>query len=235
MSRVPAYRIVYDDLKSKIIEGFYKKGALIPCETQLDEMYNVSRTTVRKAVSLLAQEGYITVKQGFGTRVTNNKTVQNLNCLTSLTETLKRKGYDVSVEGVYVEDIKADVFLSEQFGADEGTPLVCIYRTHLADGSPVAVARNYILRSLVPGIKEKQGEIISLYKFLKENYNLTYTLAKDTISACGASYEEARLLGVEPNTALLTVNRKCYIDDSVCELALVKIIASRYEFEIFTN
>lgn len=235
MSKIPSYRIVYNDLKSKIVDGLYQKGDLLPCESQLDEIYHVSRTTVRKAIGLLMQDGYITVKQGFGTRVVNNKTVQSLNCLTSLTETLKRKGHEVSVDGVYVEYIKADAFLAEQFELSEGADLVCIYRTHIADGKPVAIAKNYIVKDLVPGIKEKQSQISSLYQFLKEQYHISYTLAKDNISACNANYEEARVLRVEPNTALLTVNRKCYIYDRVCELALVKIIASCHEFEIFAQ
>ena len=235
MSRIPAYRTVYDDLRTKIVEGFYKKGDLLPNETQLDEIYGVSRTTVRKAVEMLVQDGFISVRQGFGTQVINNKTVQNLNCFNSLTETLQRKGYEVGVQGIYIEDTKADAYLSEQFGIDMGTPLVCIYRTHLADGKPVALARNYILRKLVPGIHEKKKEIMSLYRFLKKEYDIVYTLAKDTISACSANYEEAQVLDIDPGEALLTVNRKCYIGDSVCELALVKIIASQHEFEVYTK
>lgn len=235
MARFPAYRIVYEDLKKKITNEEYKKGELLPNESQLDEIYNVSRTTVRKAIQMLVEDGYIKVKQGFGTIVTTNKTVQNLNCFNSLSETLKRRGYTVEVEGVEVREVYADEFLAKQFDVAKGFPLICIYRTHLADGVPVAIARNYILKELVPGIKSRASEIVSLYSFLKNNYGITYDAALDTISACNSDYEEAKLLGVETGVALLTVNRKCYINERVSELALVKILASRHEFQVYTN
>jgi len=235
MRRVPEYQRVYDDLKNKITDGSYKKGEVIPNESQLEEIYAVSRTTIRKAVSMLVQDGLISVKQGFGTTVLNDKTSQNLNCFNSLTETLKRRGYKVGVRGVYLEEIAADDFLAEQFGCQSGDRLVCIYRIHLANEHPVAIARNYILKELVPGIMEKKDKILSLYKFLKEEYGISYMAATDTISACNADYEEARVLEIEPRDALLTVKRKCYIGDRVCELALVKIIAKLHEFEVYTK
>ncbi len=184
---------------------------------------------------MLVQDGLISVKQGFGTTVVNNKTSQNLNCFNSLTETLRRRGYKVGVRGVYLEEIPADDFLAEQFNCELGMRLICIYRIHLANERPVAIARNYIPKELVPGIMEKKDKILSLYKFLKEEYGISYMAATDTISACNADYEEAHVLEIEPRDALLTVNRKCYIGDRVCELALVKIIARLHEFEVFTR
>ena len=235
MSRVPEYQRVYDDLKSKILDGSYKKGEIIPNESGLEDIYNVSRTTVRKAVSMLVGDGLISVKQGFGTTVVNDKTRQNLNCFNSLTETLRRRGYKVGVRGVHLEEIPADDYLAEQFACQQGDRLICIYRIHLANDKPVAIARNYILKELVPGILDKKDKILSLYKFLKEEYGISYAAATDTISACNADYEEARVLEIEPRDALLTVKRKCYIGDRVCELALVKIIARLHEFEVFTR
>lgn len=235
MSRLPEYQKVYEDLKSKIAGGEYKKGELIPNETRLEQIYAVSRTTVRKAVSMLVRDGLISVKQGFGTTVVNDKTSQNLNCFNSLTETLRRRGYRVGVRGIFAEEIAADDFLAEQFECEPGTRLVCIYRIHTANDKPVAIARNYIPTELVPGIIKKTDRILSLYKFLKEEYGISYTLSIDTISACNADYEEARVLEIEPREALLTVNRKCYVGDRVKQLALVKIIARLHQFEVYTQ
>ena len=235
MSRTPEYTRVYNALKNLIADGTYKRGELLPNETQLEEVYGVSRTTVRKAVSMLVQDGLISVRQGIGTTVLSNKTKQNLNYFNSLTATLERRGYDVGVKDVYVTDIAADAFLAEQFDVELGTKLVCVYRTHIADGVPVAIARNYLFKEDVPGMAEKKDRILSLYRFLKEEYGITYNLAEDTISACNANYEEAMLLGVEPGEALLTVVRKCYTGDKVSQLALVKIIASRHEFVVVTK
>lgn len=229
----PAYLCVYKSLKSNIIGGEYKIGSLIPPEPTLCDMYGVSRTTIRKAVEMLIKDGFITVKQGFGTQVISQKTNQNLNCLTSISQTLSVKGYEIGVKNVYIEELNADRSLAQEFDVDIGTPLMCVNRIQLADNNPVTIAKNYILASLVPKLQNYTGEIKSLYSFLKENYDLSYTTARDTISACNASYEEAAVLEVPPKTALISVKRKCYLGDSVAELDLVKIIGDKYEFEIF--
>lgn len=69
MARTPAYKAVYFSIKRAIQDGSYKAGSLLPSEPELEKQFNVSRTTVRKAISLLTTEGYLDVKQGRGTLV----------------------------------------------------------------------------------------------------------------------------------------------------------------------
>jgi len=83
--------------KKKIKEGYYLPGVLLPTEQELEQQYSVSRTTIRKTIGLLTNEGYLRVKQGRGTEVLDFSTTQKLNHITSVTETLVEKGYDVSI------------------------------------------------------------------------------------------------------------------------------------------
>ena len=48
--KTPAYIRVYSALKGKILDGEYGIGDLMPPEPELERMFLVSRTTVRKAV-----------------------------------------------------------------------------------------------------------------------------------------------------------------------------------------
>lgn len=206
---------------------------LLPPEPELEQLYGVSRTTVRKAIAMLLSDGYITVKQGYGTQVISRKVSQNLNLLTSISQSLRKKGYAIGVKNTFVEKLRANAVLAHDFHIEEGSELVCVHRIQLADGDPVAITKNYILASLVPDIEKKSEEIVSLYDYLLKNYSLRYTDAKDTISAISADYEEAVVLGIEPKTALMTIKRICYINDIVAEVDDVRIIADKYEFEIY--
>ena len=47
------------DLLEKINNGTYKEGDLIPTEIELSEIYDVSRPTVRQAIQLLVDDGYL--------------------------------------------------------------------------------------------------------------------------------------------------------------------------------
>ena len=64
---------IFLELEQQIVQGDYQPGDLLPSENQLVETYNVSRETIRKALNLLINAGYIQKKQGKGSIVLNFK------------------------------------------------------------------------------------------------------------------------------------------------------------------
>lgn len=63
----PKYFTLMEELKEKIISGRIQPGEKLPSENQFTVQYSISRHTVRKALSLLEQEGYIEACHGKGT------------------------------------------------------------------------------------------------------------------------------------------------------------------------
>lgn len=74
MSKIPAYERVYQQLKKEIIAGEYQVGDLLPTEGELGNRFNVSRTTIRKAMENLSAQRFVSIKQGHGTRVIDYRT-----------------------------------------------------------------------------------------------------------------------------------------------------------------
>lgn len=68
---ISKYQAIADDLKKKIVQGEYALDAAIPSELQLQKDYAVSRHTVRQAIALLVNEGYLRAEKGSGTYVDN--------------------------------------------------------------------------------------------------------------------------------------------------------------------
>ncbi|WP_242258757.1 GntR family transcriptional regulator [Streptococcus thoraltensis] len=66
---VAKYRKIADDLRGKILGGLYEEGTSIPTEQMLQNDYQVSRHTVRQAISLLVNEGLLVSERGSGTFV----------------------------------------------------------------------------------------------------------------------------------------------------------------------
>src|SRR5699024_5670924 len=60
---------IYLDLKLKIDTFEYPTGSLLPSEKNLAQQYGVSRETIRKALALLLDSGYIQKQQGKGSIV----------------------------------------------------------------------------------------------------------------------------------------------------------------------
>ena len=62
----PLYHQLATILKEKIESGEYTVGDTFPTELQLQQAYQVSRITVRNAIALLTNEGYLECARGIG-------------------------------------------------------------------------------------------------------------------------------------------------------------------------
>ena len=51
------YSMIYNDIKNDILNDVYKVGSLLPTEQVLSLKYDVNRSTLRKAMQMLADEG----------------------------------------------------------------------------------------------------------------------------------------------------------------------------------
>jgi GntR family transcriptional regulator, transcriptional repressor for pyruvate dehydrogenase complex len=61
---VPAYQVLADALRARILAGELKPGEQLPIEPDLSTLYGVSRSTVREALRVLASQNLITTSRG---------------------------------------------------------------------------------------------------------------------------------------------------------------------------
>ena len=69
------YLQLCDIYRQKIINGEYKVGERIESEKEIQDLYGVSRITVRQAVDALEKEGYLIKRRGLGTFVVGSKSI----------------------------------------------------------------------------------------------------------------------------------------------------------------
>jgi len=235
LDKTPAYVRVYNALRSKILDGEYAIGDLLPPEPELEKLFLVSRTTVRKAVEMLSHEGLVAAKQGRGTTVLDYHTTQNINQVSSLSETLEQKGCKVYSKNMYIDTVPASARVASELQIAPGSPVILIQRLQIADDKPIAIFKNYLVPEMVPDIRSHVGKFTHLYDFLEEHYGLTIDAARDRISARSATFEEATMLDVPVGTALIYLVRVCYSGGRVVGSDHCRILGSRYEFEIYMN
>ncbi|MBQ9701009.1 MAG: GntR family transcriptional regulator [Lachnospiraceae bacterium] len=65
--KTPKYFSLMEQLKKDIMEGRIKPGDKLPSENEMADKYDISRHTVRKALSILSNEGFIVAEHGKGT------------------------------------------------------------------------------------------------------------------------------------------------------------------------
>lgn len=233
--KTPAYMRVYNALRGRILDGEYAIGDLLPPEPELEKLFLVSRTTVRKAVEMLSHEGLVTAKQGKGTTVLDYHTTQNINQVTSLSETLEQKGAKVYCKNMYINTVAASARVAGELQVALGSPVVLIQRLQIADDKPIAIFKNYLIPEMVPDIQNYAGKFTHLYDFLEERYGVVIDAARDRISARCATFEEASMLDVPVGSPLIYLIRVYYSGGRIVGSDHCRILGSRYEFEIYMN
>lgn len=224
------YSIVYEDLKRKISEGVLAPGTLLPTELELEKQFQVSRTTIRKAIGKLKEEGFLEVKQGYGTTVLDVTTSQKLSKISSITETLRNDGHVVTLHSMSIVLISTPEYLQTLF--PDCQTLYCLERVLCSDGTPINYSTTYLRPDMVPGLEHYANSFVGLYSFLESKYGLKLTEATETLSASAANFAESQLLGVPCGTPLLISKRLTMIGDKLFEVGTNRLIGERYKYVV---
>ncbi|MBQ1946252.1 MAG: GntR family transcriptional regulator [Clostridia bacterium] len=90
---MPLYDKVLKSMQDKIRSGEWAAGEMIPREIDLCAMYDVSRSTIRMAMSRLVDAGALTRVKGMGTYVTGKQKLESSSLfITSFAQELEVRG-----------------------------------------------------------------------------------------------------------------------------------------------
>lgn len=233
MNNYPLYRKVYLALRDRIEQGEYPKGSLLPTESELEDLFNVSRVTIRKAIELLSSEGYVVTQQGRGTEVLDHKTSQKLNFISSFTETLLERGYEVTSKDCSIEKTIPPISVAADLEIDSDSKVTRLYRVRLANDKPIAIMINYIKSEIAPDLENRYRDSESLYQTLERHYGVSIDTAVETISARVASMTEADILRIPEGAPLLVSKRITYSNGKPFEVVKSTVVADGYEYSVF--
>ncbi len=164
--KVPLYYSIMEVIKDSIINGIYPIGTFLPTETELEEQFKVSKITIRKAIELLENDGYVTKKSGKGTTVISNSIFNKLSNGQSFSSILNQQGYQVTKENTYFEYLKLDP-QHELFQYFERQCLK-ISRCYYLDGQPYIHFTHYLPGDIAIPDQMKLNDF-SLYMYLYQH------------------------------------------------------------------
>jgi DNA-binding GntR family transcriptional regulator len=208
-SPVPLYHQVARQLADAIEGGTLAAGTRLDNEIALAGRLGLSRPTVRKAIEELVGKGLLVRKRGVGTQVVHGQVRRRLE-LTSLYDDLAAAGRRPHTSVLLNRLEPAPPGVADELGIRPGTSVRRLERLRSADGEPLAVLRNWLPVDVVD-LDDGQLEKDGLYDLLRRN-GTHLRIARQRIGARGASAEEAALLDVRPEQALLTMQRTAYAD-----------------------
>ncbi|MFD1737559.1 GntR family transcriptional regulator [Bacillus salitolerans] len=231
-SPVPIYYQLEELIKSSIEEGKLLPGDSIPSEREYAELYDVSRMTVRQAITNLVHQGYLYRIKGKGTFIQNQKIEQRLQGLTSFSEEMKSRGFSPSTELLQFQIKKADELILHELQLEGPQEIYHLKRLRLADFVPMALETVCLPTLLLPNVTENIARG-SLYSYVEDELHLQIDYATQEIEATVANAEESELLKIPKGSPTLTIKRICYLENGVAfESAKTVFRGDRYKFTV---
>jgi GntR family transcriptional regulator len=192
-SAVPIYIQLGEVLKKKIKDRVYLPGEALPTERELTELFNVSRMTLRQAVSNLVQEGVLYKIQGKGAYV-SKETIEKKMEIQSFSEDMKKRGLIPSNKVLYFEKITPDDEIKNKLQLSENDKVYFLNRIRFANGEPMAIEYCYLPEKYYPDLTKYNILNCSLYTLMKEEYHVEFNYMKQYIKAVNLGKTEAEIL-----------------------------------------
>ncbi len=204
-SFMPLYFQLKEIFLEKIENGELKEGDMIPSENELQQIYDVSRATVRNAIQLLVNEGFMEKKKGRGTFVKRRKIEEQLPVLKSFTEEMA--GMDAGKEVISAEYTQPSPAIKARLNLAADETVFSLKRLMLVEGRPLGILHSYIPARFKLRLDEDYSK--SLYRIL-EKIGVRLKEADQTIEASMSDREQTRLMGRKKSFSTLVIRRLAY-------------------------
>jgi GntR family transcriptional regulator len=211
-SPLPLYYQIEEHIRELIDSGKLQPGDALPSERELAESFDISRMTVRQAVTNLVNKNLLYRKKGSGTFVSHQKFEQSIQGLTSFSEDMRMRGLEPGSKLIHFEIYVPPAEIKDHFALQEDELVYKIKRIRLASGEPMAVETTFIPVKLVPGLSH---EVIqkSLYQYVEEELRATLGHASQSLEASAVSEEDAKHLRLHKGDPVLFIQRETYLSD----------------------
>jgi GntR family transcriptional regulator len=212
-SPMPLYYQLKRLLLAKIDSGELKPGDIFPTEQQIQDGHNVSRTTVRQALSELEDEGKIVRHRGRGTFVAKPKVHHSAEQYPNLADNMVRQGFTPGWRLLSADWAFPQAEIARIFGIHIDQKIFRLERLRLENDDPIGHHVAYVSAEFAGGIDEQSFTEGGSLRYLRELSVLESSVADRTLEAIDATEPVATLLNVDVGVALLQIQRIVYTPD----------------------
>ena len=132
---------ILDNIKNKN----YLPGQTIESETELSNKLNISRMTIRKALSILTNEGIIYKEKGRGTFIAKRPKYAEFMCGVGFSNEARKRGMQPSTKNATINLIEANEKLAQILNVKINDKLWKVNRVRCCDGIPVVYECEYFI------------------------------------------------------------------------------------------
>lgn len=208
------YLMIHNDIVQQIETGEIATDSLLPSEHELKDRYHTSRETIRKALNLLSQNGYIQKVRGKGSIVIKSTKVDfPVSGLVSFKELADKMGNNPRTFVQELSLVKPEAYIQKQLNL-LGKDLVWqVFRVRELGGEKVILDKDYLNKKYVPLLTKEVCEN-SIYEYLEKELHLSISFAKKEIIVEEPTEEDKQLLDLEGFHSIVIIKNYVYLEDA---------------------
>ncbi|WP_418232197.1 GntR family transcriptional regulator [Butyricicoccus sp.] len=231
---IPLYFQLKTILLDAIKRGDYPVDSMIPTEKELSEMFQISRTTVRQAITEMVQEGWLYRIASKGTFVARLKIKQDfIKRLESFNDQIARTGCKPSTELLELKVTEMPKHMCNHFGLNTSEKFVYLYRRRLADDDPIVTVETYLPFDKCAFVLAHDFEKESLYNVLAESGKARICRVTRILEAVGANTQDVDNLNVRRGKPIQLSTTIGYNDaEEPIEYSVARYRGDRNRFEV---
>ena len=237
MRTVPFYQQIADTLRTRICDGAYPVNTCLPTSVELEESFQVSNITIRKALNVLKIEGWVETKLGVGMVVVRsaNEPVVDIHHSGHFDEWLDwASGESQNVKQVVlgIDSEPGPPKIRRLLDIADGDLVWRMRRLRSRSQEPISYHISYGRSEFVDLVSKKdfQGSG-SFIEFLQNNYPRKIARIEQLVEANVANIDLAKLLEVEFGAPIFFMEHT-YRDDKDAVVAVSHLFmrADRYRY-----
>lgn len=210
----PVYSQLASLLREKIGLHEWAPGSRIPSEHELMARFDISRGTVRRAISELVDEGFLVQVRGSGTFVSERALSHPAGERPlSFGESLREQGKDFVTHVLEKRVVPAPSDVAERLRIQPGSPVLYLLRVRTVDGKPVICQEGWENLGECPGLEDADFSQETAFDAVERCSGRKITWSKVRYSASAAG-ERAEALGCGEGDPVLVLRQTIGLADA---------------------
>lgn len=221
------HRQLYMALRVNILNRTWPAGSALPTEDSLSAQFNVSRITVRRALTDLAADGLVVRRHGVGTFVNGGIDLPRPNATLTMLDELRRAAGETDVRVLDVAHQPAPPAIARMLQLPDDDSAFHAVRLRILDRIPVMITDAWVPERFGAKITAAALKKHPLYELLLA-HGMVFGRVIQEVNAEAASPQLAQQLDTEVGSPLLRVSRLLHDpQDRPVEYITVHVVPER--------
>ena len=231
-SPIPLYHQLAEKVKEEIEDGKWTINTLIPSETEFCKQYEISRGTVRQAISELIKHGLVYRNQGQGTFIAKPGEVWPVSSFYCIGQEIERNRVEPYRKVMEKKIIFPDELIRKAMNLTEESKVYKIVFMVFVNQEPIALEVSYLIEELFPQLEKQNLATIALYEILMKKYKIKITHVREAFEPILIDKNSSEKLNIPLNSLGLFVKRKAWTDNRIFEFRISTIRSDKCHYSV---